>query len=135
MNYLEATDEMSRVVNSVLVAEGVLAKWEDVPANEMDGETTWAKIFIQHSKGNISALGGVNLLRKFQRDGVILVQVFAPVGQGKLQAMEVAQLVSNAYEDEKGDVLYRNVTVQEIGAEGSFWQALVRIEFEYDDVR
>lgn len=134
MNYQEAIDSISAVFYAAWNPTYPV-KWEDLPGDVPSTETAWAKVLVQHTGGELSSLGGGKLLRKWHRDGVIVVQVFAPAGQGKTLAVSLGQTVVDAYQTANTEIQYRNVQLVEFGTDGAFYRVDIYANFDYDDVR
>ena len=111
------------------------AIYSDVGGKIPTSEGVWARATIRHAVGSQSSLGGIGS-RKFTDKGTVIVQVFAPVGDGSTACYEAARLVQNAYRDARNpSVWFRDVRMNEIGASGAFEQINVLATFSYDDVR
>lgn len=134
MNYQEAIDSINAVFHAAW-NPAYPVKWEDLPGDVPVTETPWAKVLVQHTSGQLSSLGGGKVLRKWRRDGVIVVQVFAPAGQGKTLAVSLGQVVVDAYQNANTEIHYRNVQLVESGTDGAFYRVDIYANFEYDDVR
>lgn len=89
----------------------------------------WAKITVQHNSGSNASIG--NSL--FDRIGVVTVQVFTALGTGLSIGDNVYKIVADAYEGQTtpGGVWFRNVSVNEIGPEGEWYQTNITADFEY----
>ena len=134
MNYQEAIDSINGVFHAAW-NPAYPVKWDDLPGDVPDTETPWAKVHVQHTDGKLSSLGGGKLLRKWHRDGVIFVQVFAPAGPGKALAVSLGQVVVDAYQTANTEIQYKNVQLVEFGAVGAFSRVDIFANFDYDDVR
>lgn len=109
--------------------------WQDVGGNPPRKAIPYACPSIHHGKGGQRTLVGDVGQRRFERTGIIRIQIFAPLGDGMVRAYQLAQLVSNAYEDARSDVWFRNTRIREMGASGAFEQVDVLTDFSYDEVR
>lgn len=134
MTFLEARDSIYGIFGAVWNPVWVVA-WPDLPATVPATDTPWAKVRLLHTGGGVGSLGGSSGCRRFLRSGILTVSIFTPVGSGLTQAYELAQTVSNAYEDASLDVWFRNTRIRELGASGAFEQVDVTTEFFYDEVR
>ena len=90
----------------------------------------WAKITVQHSGGGNAAIGNTF----FDRFGVVTVQVFTALGTGLSIGDNVYKIVADAYEGKTtpGGVWFRNVSVNEVGPEGEWYQTNITADFEYN---
>lgn len=120
-------------------------KWENVAKSEADGQdapmsgnTPWLRSTIRHTpgQGKISLSNQVGL-RRYDRRGVMIVQVFSPKGSGLPGTPDLAKVVQDAYEGQTvlPGLIIRTVDIQEIGVDGNWFQTNVSITFEYDELR
>jgi hypothetical protein len=98
---------------------------------------TWARILIQHVLANQASLANRSGQRKYRRSGLVTVQVFTPLGTGLSIADKVYKIVIDAFEGQAtpGNVWFRNVRLNEVGPSGSWFQANVIADFEYDEIK
>lgn len=111
------------------------AIYSDVPGSVPTTETVWARVTVRHAVSRTRSLSGGLGTQRYENTGTLWVQVFAPVGDGSSAGYAASQAVVNAYRDANTSVLYRNVTMTELGNEGAFERFDVKADFEYDDVR
>jgi hypothetical protein len=112
----------------------VAVEWQGVDSGAPPGaDTPWARITMNHNTGQQTTLGGVGS-RRFTHQGIIVVQVFSPVG-GFSIGENLAIIGKTAFQGQRttSGVWFRNVRVQEIGFDGTWNQTNVVAEFEYDD--
>lgn len=131
----QARDEMFAVFKAAWDTTALAVTYTDVPGSVPQAEEGWARLVLRHATGNQRGFGATNV-RKYTQTGVLVVQVFAPIGDGSTKAYELAQLVLAAYRQARGgSVWYRDTYIKEIGCEGAFEQINVLINFTYDDER
>lgn len=96
----------------------------------------WARATIRHNAGFQATLGGPGA-RRFDREGIFLVEIYAPRGDGLTLARSLHTLVEQAFEgvSTPNGVWFRNVRTEEVGPDGPWTHANVIIEFEYEEVR
>jgi hypothetical protein len=136
MNYLQARDFMLSVFKQAWDTTGLFAAYDDLPASKPSGQSAWARASITHATGGQGSLSNESGVRRWDRTGVLSVQVFAPVGDGIKTCYALATLVSSAFESSQGsDVWFRNVRLNEAGVDGAFYQINVLADFSYEDVR
>lgn len=103
-------------------------------------ETPYAKVTINHSPAAPqSSLACYNGKRKWERNGVIIVQTFGPTADGKGLniALALATVAREAFQGKasQGGVWFRNVSVVEVGAAGEGWfQYNTTANFTYEEV-
>ena len=117
-------------------SQGVSVLYADV-AQDVPTSGSWARFTMKHSIGGQATLSGETGLRTFRRTGVISVQIFTPTGDGNVLADQLADIAKNAFEGKAspGQVWFRDVTSNEIGQDGVWFQTNVFVGFEYDEVR
>ena len=108
-------------------------KERDVP-----DDAPYARIIMRHNLRDRRTLGNETGNRRFRSFGVITVQVFAISGDGLTRSDELVNVAVNAFEGDKtGEdrVHFRNVSHQEIGQDGPWFQVNVTAEFDYDFIK
>lgn len=136
MNSNEARDQILGVFKDAWDDTGYPALYTDIPGGIPQEEGPWARALVRHVTGQQASLAGESGARRWRETGIVIVQVFAPVGDGMVRVYELAQLVKNAFRDAKNlDVWFRNTRIKEVGTSGSFEQINVTTDFIYDDVR
>lgn len=141
-SYNEAIDEMLKPFRDAwVVGAGYRAIYEDVAQTDdkggpPKGHTPWARVMVRMASAGQASLGGKDQ-KRWNRTGVITVQVFTEVGKGLSASRAAAKIVTDAYEGKAtpGGVWFRNVRPVEAPADGDFAQVNVVIEFTYDEVR
>jgi hypothetical protein len=114
----------------------VVVVYEDTKVAANAGTTPEFRVFIRHGNGNQSSLGSVGN-RKFDRKGVVIVQVFTPIGDGFTLDDTLSTVARNCFEGvtTSNGVWFRRTKVQEVGKTGAFYQTNVTAEFEYTERR
>jgi hypothetical protein len=112
------------------------AVYDDVPGNIPTSESIWARASIRPATGRQSSLQGEQGNRKFTTEGTVMVQVFAPVGDGSTACKLAAQEVRDAFRDARNSgVWFRDARVNKVGASGAFTQFNVLVTYSYDETR
>lgn len=133
MTFNEARDEMLGLVAQLFPHKIV---WDDVAEYVPTEEEFWARVTINHVTGEQSSLGSFDAARRWNRSGTLIVQIFAPMGDGNSMAYDLAQTVVDGLQSFRtGCVTLRNITLNEVGANGAFFQMNVTSTFSYDDIR
>lgn len=101
----------------------------------------WARIQIRHNGGEQATLQR-NGQRKFERIGIITVQIFSTLNRGRADVDLFSQVASRAFEkqaatkvsgsDKSDEIWFRQVQINEIGRNESWFQTNVTAQFEYD---
>lgn len=95
----------------------------------------WVRLNVRHIDGYQASMGSPGN-NKFRRIGNVTAQVFAPVGNAKKTALQLAQQIVNIFRGaEHQGISFYNVVSREIGADGhGFYQINVTAEFRYDEI-
>lgn len=134
MTYEEGRDAIYSIFLATWGDEWPIA-WSGIAAKPPCDNTPWAKVVLKHTDGRQATLAGEHGTRRFSRSGFVVISIFVPVGNGQTKAYQLAQLVSNAYEDARLDVWFRNTRIKEQGVSGAFEQVDVLSDFSFDEVR
>lgn len=135
-----AIDECATLMQDVVLlypdAETLWAGMEkkDPPAVDK----SWFRWTMQHTEGGQASLSCEHGERRWRRNGLIIVQCFAPLDQGGLTlAQRMAESVRDAYQGKAtpGGVWFRNATTQEVGVDDGWYHVNAIIQFTYDEVR
>jgi hypothetical protein len=130
-----AWDANAAAVNGGTVPE---VEWPNIPTSRplSEGNEPWARIVVKHTLGSQRSLGE-KPNRRFQRDGIVLVQVFVPAAKrGLVTGDRLGNVALDAFEgEESGDVWFRDAVLAEIGVDGNWYQFNVTATFEYDVVK
>jgi hypothetical protein len=109
--------------------------YDDVlPANLPD---TYARVTLRHNIASQKSMGETGN-RRFERLGLLMVQLFTPSGEGQVLSDRLVQIVVDIFEGKKvsdSGVWFRNVRWVEVGPEAAWFQVNVIIEFEYDTIK
>lgn len=136
MTYEEAVDEIQTMLINAWIPTGHKIFFESVREQRENDNSAWAASTIRHTSGNQESLGGIGN-RSFLRQGVMIVQVFTPVGNGLQESYQLAKVITDAFEGKSSPlgVWFRRVRISEIGKDGMFQQLNVVLEFEYNEVK
>lgn len=134
MNSNDAVDEILGHVRDVL-PNGTVAVWPDVPG-DTPTDIQWIRATVRHAVGNQATLADHGGKRRFKKAGLLMIQCFAPIGDGEYAARALADVFVVKFETVRNSpIWYRNIRMQEIGKEGSTVQVNVMAEFQYDDIQ
>lgn len=118
---------------------GDLVKYDNV-ANDNVPPTTqvsWARVKTRHTTAQQASLSGALGTRRFERHGILTIQIFEPTGKGLSGATDLPKIIQDAYEGEEtaNGVWFRDVVLNEIGPDGDFFQTNIVASFEYDQIK
>lgn len=121
---------------------GLPVVYQDVPldvaaqANIDTGTTGWARVtYLPNLREQTSLATSGNA--KYTAQGVVIIQIFAPTGDGGTLGRTLCDLVETAYEGVSiaNGVWYKNTRTEYVGTEGFWTHWNVTSEFSYDQVR
>lgn len=130
----EARDAICQVVKDAAGSYEVVYQDAETKTSARDGKTAYLTVTIKHAETVRQSLAAVGN-RRFERTGVVIVQVFTPFGDGFTLADQLATSVQGALEDSAGEVWFRRVSAKEIGKDGSYQQTNVTAAFTYGERR
>lgn len=98
----------------------------------------YARATVRHFTGGQATLGSVGS-RRFNREGAIFVQCFAPLGIGNplTIAERLGRIARDAFEGRSspGGIWFRNPRLNEVGPADGWFQVNVVAPFTYDEVK
>lgn len=137
--YAVARDEITRQVHSAWVTANPSYPmlFDDRKGQKPATDIPWARLTVQHNRGDQEALANAIGRRLFSRDGLVIVQIFTPAGEGLRTSDALAKVVSDALEGKAtpNGVWFRNVRLREVGPDGAFHQVNVIAEFVYSEAK
>lgn len=136
MTLTEARNAMFDIFyTGVWQATGYKVKWPDLPEFKPTDDIPWARVHLLHQNGGQGSLSGDLGAKRWDRAGVLTIQIFTPIGTGLSEGYNMAQNVLTAYEGTAIQSLwFRNARIREAPSDGAFNQINVVIDFEYDEV-
>lgn len=136
MTFEQASDDIQSMMMEAWLTTTFQVFWESVRGDRDTGDDPWACAFVRHASGEQATLGGRGN-RSFNRNGVLIVQIFTPVGKGLHESYRLAKVVTDAFEGNHSPlgVWFRRVRINEQGKDGQFQQLNVTVEFEYNEVK
>lgn len=138
----EARDDVYKLITDAWGDEGPI-DFEDKPRNPQEEPIPpktaipWLRVKMVHTSGFQATLANEIGQRRFRKGGVILVQIFTPLGSSLREPERLGILVNNALEGASTphDVFIRNVRMNEQGSDGHWYLVRVDADFEYDSIR
>ena len=136
----EARDDILKMAYDAWVAAGYTANnliYDDKDGSIPTNGERWARITVRHETGSQASLSGGLGTQKYLRTGTVFVQIFEPSGEGLSSIDNSAKIIMDAFEGKSSPngVWFRNVTFQEIGPDGNFFNGNVTIGFEYNELK
>ena len=143
----EVVESMQVAFNTYWLAQPIVTvlTWDNTPLDvvkypptitssdaAVSGEA-YGLVQIQHADGQIAALG----TRRFRQVGVMSAAFFVQNALGRLRtAGKIADQALAFFQTQNvAGVTFRNPRLQEVGADGRWWQVNVLADFQYDILR
>lgn len=135
ITFEQASDEIHTLAKAAWDPSGYELHYEGVRTEKPADADPWATITIRHVTGQQRTLGISN--RLFERNGMVIFQIFIPSGNGLQVLYQLAKLFTDAFEgiSSPSGVWFRNVRINEVGRDGQFHQLNVLVDFEYTEVK
>lgn len=136
----EAINEILTLFKTVWEAtqDASLVKYDNVANDNVPPSTQvpWARVKVRHTTAGQASLTGALGTQRFERKGILTIQIFQPAGKGLSGATDLPKIVQDAYEGvETNGVWFRDVVANEIGPNGDFYQTNIVALFEYDEIK
>lgn len=112
--------------------------WDGIPEEDAPPQDApWARVVIRHGTSAQASLAGDSGSRRFERLGIIVVQVFVPLVLTDPPTLggNLAAVARRAYEGKTTDsgIWFRDVRAYEVGPDGPWYQWNVTAAFRYDE--
>ena len=140
----QARDEMLSMlqtpINSISPSQDQpLVLHEDKNADVPKTPLPWCRAIVRHFSGGQASLSGTDGTKRYERQGTMFVQVFTISGNGLVLSDKITSTIRSGFEgsnsESPGGVWFRDVHVEEVGSDGSWFQSNVLIGFVYDEFR
>ncbi len=137
----EARDQILRVVTDAAISAGIksadikyTSKASPKPAKDAPVRP-WCRVTFRHEAGNKTSLTGDFGRSRFTRNGLLIVQVFAESGDGLVSSDQIIPVIQQAMEGKttSGGVQFLDVTANEIGEDGVWFNTNINARIEYDE--
>lgn len=134
--FLDAWNAGTPAVNGGVVPE---IRWFATEEGAIPSSTVpWARVTATHNDSVQRSLGGPGQ-RRFERRGIVTVQIFTPRGrgQGLSLAQQLATIARDAFEGKASPngVWFQRVVVKDIGIDGPWEQTNVVATFLHDEIK
>lgn len=136
LTFAQANDNILALLKAAWDPTGHEMFYDDIREQREMDQTPWAQVVVRHAAGQQDTLGGIGN-RSFLRLGVVIVTINTPSGSGLSTAYALAKVVADAYEgvSSPNGVWFRNVRINELGRDGTFYRTNVLIDFEYSEMK
>lgn len=95
------------------------------------------RLNLHHTGGDQRTMGSEGN-RKFERLGMLTIQVFTAIGDGQTKSDLIVDIIKNIFEGRKSSVSgiwFRAVTWKRVGVSAGFWQTNIFVNFEYETLK
>ena len=132
----DAVDEILAIFKTAWDSTGHKAFYENTRDSREEDLSPWAEVVVRHAAAQQDTLGGSGN-RSFVRLGALVVTINTPSSSGLSEGYNLANVVTDAYEgvSSPSGIWFRNVRVNELGREGTFFQLNVTVDFEYYELK
>lgn len=132
-----ANDEILAFFDAAWTGTGLLALYENVHGDKPTAQEAWARVSLRNAPRGQTSLTGANGTNRFDRTGILTVQIFIPNGQGLSQGYNLGKIVIDAFEGKTtaSQVWFRNAGITPIGPSDEWFQLNVTVEFSYDEIK
>jgi len=116
-----------------LLWEGVAGERPTAPQTGKPGTVeAWGWAQFRHDDGGLATFGAEGS-KRYRREGLLTVQVFAPLTDGLTKAHKIARIVVEGLEGTRtaGGVVFRRVRPVEVGHDGPWFQLNIYAGVEY----
>lgn len=147
MSYVKISDavtDMLELFQAVWIDDHLSPLPFEVPGMEFDTadftpNDVWARWRCDHEIQGQASLAGGDGKRKWERTGLISIELNTPPSAGIVQAYDLAETVAKAYQGQRtaGDAWFRNVRIVESSPQdnsGVWFKINVFAEFTYEQI-
>lgn len=136
----EARDQVMEVVRTAAIAAGIAAsdviydaKERRVP--ESSAVRPWCRVSLKHQDGSKRSLTGNHGRSRFVRNALLTVQLFVKSGDGLAASDAAVPYFTSRMEGQStpGGVEFLDVTANEIGEDGPWYNTNIFARIEYDE--
>lgn len=137
MTFEQANDEILALFKTAWDTTDYKVSYTNVTPSFPDDPEPWARPKMKHHAGGQGSITGGLGSRRYERLGLLTVQIFVPKGEGLSEAYSLGKVIADAYEGQStaGGAWFRNIRPSEAGDEGDFEQLNMLIDFTYDEVK
>jgi len=136
----EAEDALLTLVKATWEANapaGTPLLYDNQDSNRPSDPAMYGRTVLRHFGSSRESVGnpGTNSVIN-RRRGAVYVQIFVPQGSGTRSAMDIAEAMAQAFEDvdETLGVRLTDADINELAADGTYWQVNVVANFSYDRI-
>ena len=132
-NQTEVRDELLARVKAAwdVNAGGAPLFYDNMDEGRPDTLTKYGRAVVRHDEGTRSTLGPNG---RFRRSGTLYVQIFVAQGTGVIEIQTLSDAIAHDLEGVPPafGVRIRDVAINELGSDGTYFQVNVAADFTYD---
>lgn len=133
----QARDDLMGLVAAALAGQTDLPiHWPGLESTKPEGLAPWVRVGMQHTGTVQASLGRDEEGRRhYKHTGLVMCEVFLPLGDGLQAEDTLAMVLWNAFKatTTANGVVLRNATAREGGIDGGWHKTNVSAEFEYHE--
>lgn len=130
-----ATEAVKALFWETWQAQGLAAvpiHWPGVEFDPPADGSAWARFTMLHAAGGDAGHGG----EMYDREGSVIVQCFAPIGGGQLEAQQMANAALAAFEGKQAEsVWFHDTHPVDVGTDRLWYQTNAVATFRYNQQR
>ena len=140
-----AKDDIAKIFYDAWIADSisqdikVYFDKKDDDVSLKNGSSSWARFTIKHFDGGFSRQSLTDSGRKksYQRDGVVIIGIFTPIGEGVTLDSSLASIAMGAFEGKTtpNGVWFRSARFNEVGVSNAWFQTNVKVNFNYSEIK
>jgi hypothetical protein len=136
LTFIQARDDLLELIATAWATTGHTIKFPDKLFAFPNPAAPHAVVHIKHGPSKQAALGTSGGSR-FERTGLIITQVYAPMGEGLSEPYTLAKVLADALEGKQTSrgVWFRDVEITEQDSDAVYAQVDIKAMFIYDEVK
>lgn len=106
------------------------------PDPDKDSSVKWVRLSVQGVSGTQACFGRAGN-RRFDKTGLLTIQVFTPSGTATAENDQLCQDSLNVFEgiDLHNDMWFKNGRIDTVGTQNSWFQQNVTLEFTFQQIK
>jgi len=131
-----ARDEILAMVKAIADAQGIEDIYDDVP-DDIPDSVDYIKTLLVHQAGNQATLANSGGQRRYEKSGLLTIQIYTAAGGGLANSDTFAQAFEDGFEGKESPsgVWFRSAFSNEFGKTGNRFRTDVFVSFEYDLIK
>lgn len=134
-DYQDAIRQILSVIDAAWAPTGHVINYPGKTEAVPSGSSPWARVTVRHTKSEQRSIPRAGQI--YTGNGILIVQVFTPLGDGISSTLKanLVKIVQNALrgQDTPGGLFFMEVTPEEVGQSGHWYQTNVSARWQYDE--